>query len=477
MSQEHDTPNGALNRRRFLRTMALGTAALAAGVLAACSATQPTAAPEATAAPDAPAAPEATMAPEATAAPATDAPAGEVAKIKALMWSNSPVLDENFSKRADLFNEKFKGKYEVDMQLLPWDQYWPKVDLAYASKDPIDVYFWDVQAYGHYKQGLLKNLQEDVNVAADLSNPELYPTNLFDVWRFDGASLFAIPENLQMMQMYYNKDLFDKAGVKYPDASWTWNDVLAAAAKLKISEGDTVTQWGFDIGDLGVWWGAQTLAWDQGGAFFDKIVEPTKFTVSEEKSVSGLKFIQDAMYVNKMAPDQATRSIVGQEVGIFASGKVAMTPGGSWGMSGYTDLKFKWDVAPLPKWTDMTVMPYWFGGWVVAKDGKQTDAATAWAIWCATEYQQTMAETRDWIPIRTDARNSAAFLGGLPAGFKTVLDTLPDAKLGDMYHKAGQQILGEVFGPILDQFWNNKVTAEEAGKQIDEKANALLAKG
>jgi ABC-type glycerol-3-phosphate transport system substrate-binding protein len=81
-------------------------------------------------------------------------------------------------------------------------------------------------------------------------------------------------------------------------------------------------------------------------------------------------------------------------------------------------------------------MPYWFGGWVVAKDGKHTDAASAWAIWCATEYQRTTAETRDWIPIRTDARNSAAFLGGLPAGFKTVLDTLPDAKLGDMYHKA-----------------------------------------
>ncbi|NBU64065.1 MAG: extracellular solute-binding protein, partial [Chloroflexia bacterium] len=229
MSQEHDTPNGILNRRRFLRTMAVGTAALAAGVLAACTASKPA------------------TSTEATVAPAADAATGEVAKIKALMWSNSPVLDENFKKRADLFNAKYKGKYEVDMQLLPWDQYWPKVDLAYASKDPIDVYFWDVQAYGHYKQGLLKNVQEEVNVVADLNNPELYPTKLFDVWRFDGANLFAIPENLQMMQMFYNKDLFDKAGVKYPDASWTWNDVLAAAAKLKITEGDTVTQWGFDI--------------------------------------------------------------------------------------------------------------------------------------------------------------------------------------------------------------------------------------
>lgn len=475
MSQEPNSSEKLLNRRRFLRTVAFGSlTAAAAGLLSACGGTTST--PAATAEPQAA---EATQAPAAdnTSTDAEAPAAAEVQKFTAMMWNNSPVLDENFKKRADMFNEKYKGKYEVEMQMLPWDQYWPKVDLAYASKKPIDVYFWDVQAYGHYKQGLLKSLQEEVNVVSDLSNPELYPTTLFDVWRFDGANLFALPENLQMMQLYYNKDLFDAAGLSYPDETWTWQNVLEAAAKLKVGEGDAVTQWGFDIGDLGVWWGAQTLAWAQGGAFFDQIVEPTKFTVSDEKSVNGLAYIQDSMYKNKLAPDAATRTVVGQDVGIFPSGKVAMVPAGSWNMSGYTELKFKWDVAPLPKWSDKRAMPYWFGGWVVAKDSPAAEAATAWAIWCATEYQQTMAETRDWIPIRNDARNSAAFLDGLPAGFKKVLDTLPDARLGDMYHKSAQQILNEVFGPTLDQLYNNKITAADAGKEIDDKANALLAKG
>ena len=46
-----------------------------------------------------------------------------------------------------------------------------------------------------------------------------------------------------------------------------------------------------------------------------------------------------------------------------------------------------------------------------------------------------------------------------------------------MYHGKGQQIINEVINPTLDQLWNNKLTPEEAAKQIDDKANALLQKG
>jgi ABC-type glycerol-3-phosphate transport system substrate-binding protein len=183
------------------------------------------------------------------------------------------------------------------------------------------------------------------------------------------------------------------------------------------------------------------------------------------------------MYVEKLAPDSETRSVVGQETGIFGSGKVAMYPGGTWMISSNAELPFEWDIAPMPKWNDQRAMPYWFGGWVVPKDGKASDAATAWAIWCATEYQAEMAATGDWIPIRADARNSEAFLKGMPAGFKSVSDAIGSARIGDVYSAKVQQILGEVISPTLDQVWNNKITPEEAGKQIDEKANKLLAEG
>ena len=44
--------------------------------------------------------------------------------------------------------------------------------------------------------------------------------------------------------LYYNKDLLDKAGVKYPDENWKWDDLLAAAEKLTVKDaGGKVTQY------------------------------------------------------------------------------------------------------------------------------------------------------------------------------------------------------------------------------------------
>ena len=42
----------------------------------------------------------------------------------------------------------------------------------------------------------------------------------------------CLPQNLSSLVVYYNRDLFDAAGVPYPEAGWTWDDFLAAAKAL-----------------------------------------------------------------------------------------------------------------------------------------------------------------------------------------------------------------------------------------------------
>lgn len=451
-----------ISRRQFLRGVALGVAGLAGGALAACGQTAQPAAP--TGAPEAP-----TTAPAASAA--------EAKKIRAMMWNNSPVLDENFKLRAEMFNKANQGKYEIDLQLLPYDQYWSKLDLAYAAKEPIDVYMWDVQAYTHYKSGLLRNVQEDVNLVAAFADKDQYPLGLYDYWRFDGKDLYGIPENIQMMSLFYNKDIFDKAGMAYPDATWTYDTLLEVAKKLTIKEGDNTVQWGFDKGALGAWWGAQTFGWASGTAFFDKVIEPTKFTVSDPRNVKGLQWLKDLVYVHKVAPDATQISAIAQDVSLFQTGKLAMVADGTWYMSSNANSPFKWDVAPLPKWKDKRALPFWFGGWVIAKDSKAPEAAVAWATWSATEYQKELVKNRDWIPIRRAEREDPAYLAGLPSGFKSVVQTLPDAKIGDLYHGSSAQLVNEIMNPTFGEVWNNNIEPAAAAADIDAKANAILAKG
>jgi len=457
MSTETTKPQPALSRRQFLRGAALGAAGL---VLAACGAgTQNGAASQA----------------GSTAAPAQQS--GGAQKIRAMMWLNSPVLDENFKQRAQMFNQAHQGQYEIDLQLLPYDQYWSKLDLAYGAKDPIDTYMWDVQAYSHYKAGLLRNLQPDIDKVTAFADKEQYPLELYDYWRFDGTNLYGVPENIQMMALYYNKDLFDKAGIAYPDETWTYDKLLEVAKQLTITEGDRTVQWGFDKGALGQWWGAQTFGWAAGSAYFDKVIEPTKFTVSDPRNVEGIQFLHDLVYLHKVGPDNTQAAAIAQDVSLFQTGKVAMVADGTWYMSSNTDSPFKWDMAPLPIWKGERALPFWFGGWVVAKDSKAPEAAVAWATWCATEYQKELVKNRDWIPIRRAEREDPAYLSGLPPGFKSVVATIGDARIGDLYHGKSSQLVNEIMGPAFGEVWNNAMTPEAAAADIDEKANALLAQG
>ncbi|ACZ43402.1 extracellular solute-binding protein family 1 [Thermobaculum terrenum ATCC BAA-798] len=396
-------------------------------------------------------------------------------EFSALMWQVSPTTDRNFKQRAQTFNDTHKGRYKVNFQLLPYDQYWQKIPLAYSANRPYDVYFWDVQAYGHFKKGMLLDVQPYLDKAG-MFDKDKYPTKLFEVWRLDGSHMYAVPENIQTVALYYNQKMFDQAGIKYPDESWTWDDFLATAQKLTIRQGNKVVQWGVDPGVLQVWWGLQVLSWDQGSAFFDKIVEPTKFQMQDPVNIKALQFVQDLIWKEHVAPNAAQRASISQNVGPFQAGRTAMFFGGSWDMSPLSQASFKWGMVPWPKWNGKRVTPYWLGGWVISKKSKVPDAAFEWARWSATDFQMTMAKQHDWIPILNSARLSKESLEGQPQGYRLVLDavTSSEAKLGDLYTTNNQQIVFEVFGPVLDQLWNNKITPEQAAKTIDEKANKLL---
>jgi len=50
-------------------------------------------------------------------------------------------------------------------------------------------------------------------------------------YEVDGTA-YAVPYRNDSWVLYYNKALFDQAGVEYPDGSWTWDDYADAAAAL-----------------------------------------------------------------------------------------------------------------------------------------------------------------------------------------------------------------------------------------------------
>lgn len=411
--------------------------------------------------------------------PAAEAPAPSSTEVlgrtnlEILAWTNGPTIDDNFKKRVAQFNTEMAGKFTAKINFLPYDQYWQKVQLQYAANKPFDIYYWDVQAYAHFKKGLVLNQQPAVD-ATEMVDAAKYPTTLYDPWKFDGTNLYCVPENIQSMALFYNKSHFDEAGIGYPDATWTWDKVAEVAPQLTKKTGDRVTQWGLDIGDLGVWWGIQTLAWAAGTAFVDKPLEPTAFQMTDPKVVEAMTFVQDLMWSKHIAPRPEERAAVNENNGGFASGTYSMMPGGTWNIAAYTQMKDEWAMAPLPLYQGTSTAPYWLGGWVVPAKSGAISAAQAFALWSATGFQPTMAKNHDWIPLQNSARGSGEMLDGMPDGFTEAMENLPNARIGDIYTGNMQQIFNEVFGPNFDQMFNNKLSPADAAQKMQDAATKLL---
>lgn len=447
MSVKHS----ALNRRRLVQSSAATVAIAGTGLVA-----------------------QNTLAgPGADSASRSRTAAQEVTTVSVLMWSNGPIIDGHFDDRVAAFNEAHDGEVEVSLEFLPYDQYWQKLQLAYASgSDLYDTYFWDVQAYGHFKRDLIMNLQPMIDAAGAL-DPAEYPVELFEPWKLDGENMFAMPENFQTIALYYNKDLFDAEGLEYPTDTWTYDQVIEAATALTKREGDRVNQWGMNLGNLAVWWGLQTVSWAKGDAFFDTFLEPTTFQFSNPANVETLDFARSLVNDHQVAPRP---SVAEQDSDItgFASGRVGFVIDGSWSISGFAELPFNWGIAPIPLMEDNRVVPYFMGGWVIAKDSQVAEAAFEWARWSGNEYQDQMAAEHDWIPVKTSARDLEVTVEGQPDGYRAVIDALSDARIGDVYSENTQQIWVEVFEPGLTSLLEENRDAAEVAAEMDEKANELL---
>ncbi len=90
---------------------------------------------------------------------------------------------------------------------------------------------------------LFIDLNPFLDEAATISRDDFYEGAL-DLYAQDGG-VYGIPSTLAHLMILYNKDLFDAAGVEYPQPGWTWDDFLATAEALTVKNGSEVTQYGF----------------------------------------------------------------------------------------------------------------------------------------------------------------------------------------------------------------------------------------
>ncbi|NEB75792.1 sugar ABC transporter substrate-binding protein [Streptomyces sp. SID14478] len=126
--------------------------------------------------------------------------------------------------------ERENPQISVEIQLTPWNTYWTTLRTAMRGGTAPDV-FWmnavNIQLYA--ANGMLEPL--DAHIARDRTPVDEHPEALVDIYAYKGKQ-YGLPKDFDTIGLWYNKALFDKAGITYPDSAWTWDDVRDAAREL-----------------------------------------------------------------------------------------------------------------------------------------------------------------------------------------------------------------------------------------------------
>lgn len=162
----------------------------------------------------------------------------------------------------------------------------------------------------------------------------------------DKGQVFALPNEADAVVVYYNKTEFKKAGVPYPTDSWTWSQMMADAARLKVMKGSTQVQWG--ICDTPDW---QALYNPLMKAFGVTSLSETKADLASPASLKAWKMLIQPMQTGAAVPYATYLSASAQCSTLFNSGQAAMFFGVRANLPTVrpgTAGKFSWDVAPMP---------------------------------------------------------------------------------------------------------------------------------
>lgn len=261
------------------------------------------------------------------------------------IWDNAQR--KGMEALASAYMEKNPG-VTIKVQVVSWDEYWTKLETAAEANQLPDV-FWmhtnEILKYADY--GIL----EDVTDLYAEESPTYYEDHFSEISRDNAKGsdgrMYGVPKDKDTVCLVYNREMFDEAGVAYPDESWTWDDLENASQTIYDKTGK---------------YGYMAYADDQLG-YWNFVYQAGGYILNEDKTKAG--FTQPAtkrameFYIGiqkeDWCPDQNYFAETSPGTAFFSE-QGAMYLEGNWNLKASlennTEMIGKWDVAVLPKCPD-----------------------------------------------------------------------------------------------------------------------------
>lgn len=301
--------------------------------------------------------------------------------LEVLIWDTNQ--QPGIQKILDKFTEETGIK--TDLQVKDWNSYWTALEAAATGGSLPDV-FWmhSNNSQMYMNNGMLLDLDPYIEKSStiDLSN---YMEQVTQLYTYNGKH-YAIPKDYDTIALWYNKTMFDEAGLSYPDETWTWDDVLSAAEKLTKDDG---SQYGFSMSSDNNQAGYYNIIYSHGGSVLSE--DKTKSEFDSAKTIEAMETVGKLL---KYCPDPSVMSETKDDA-LIESGTVAMCTQGSWMVPAFKQNDYmtaNCDVAILPYDKETGVRASICNGLGWAASAKTTRPDDCWKLleWLGSKDMQEM---------------------------------------------------------------------------------------
>ncbi len=432
----------------------------------------------------------ATTAEDTAPAKTEDTPA-PAEKIK-ITYSNWGTAEESATviEVANKYTQS-QDKVEIEVICIPWENYMTKLNtMATAGELPDTGIMSEAGVLQWASQGMLADISEMYGQGESKPLDSL-------AFKYQGKPVAYSTAN-EILLMFFNKKMFDDAGVAYPpqslDKAWKWDEFVSVAKQLTLDKnGKRPGDAGFDSQNIvqygalveNLTWQLETWCISNGGGFYSE--DGSKVIINDPKSIEAIQKVADLHLVDHVAPLSAGNTDDGVQRSII-NGTCAMTTNGQWNigtcLNAWKDEGNEYGVAVLP-YMDKKVTLCTGGPNVVFNQTKNLREAMDWIKWYAQEENSwALIEQGIWMPVLekwyTDETLTHKWVDNpnFPPydEYKSaVVDVAKDMNVtrsASWYYVNNTVDFNNLLGSILGEVWTGKITAEKA---ITDNYDALVA--
>jgi multiple sugar transport system substrate-binding protein len=314
-------------------------------------------------------------------------------------------------------------------------------------------------------------------------------------FKYEGKPVAYSAAN-EILVLYYNKDMFDAAGLEYPPVSaenaWTWDEFVDTAKLLTLdADGNNAKSPAFDPMNIvqygcmveNLTWQLEVWCLSNGSGFYSK--DGSSVSINNPAAVEAIQKIAALHLVHKVAPLSAGLSDDGVQRSLIA-GTCAMTTNGAWNvgtcLASAREEGLNYGVAVLPYMKEKVTICTG-GPNVVFSQSENPGEAMDWVKWYSREENSwALIEAGIWMPVLEkwytdedlirkwiDNPNFPPYEEYKPA----VVDYAREYSRSTAWYYVNNTVdFNTLLGSLLGDVWTGAKTAEEA---IDDGYTGLVA--